>query len=238
MNQSTIISFFKPKKNNDSLREIFQREYEKEKEVRECESLLCERCIFNEKRCEEFKLEIEQLKTEKSEVTHKYTKLKNKQIELLQTMFSMEKRIQKLSIQVDDMNEKKTNAEQNNEHSEHNASTHFLTKEDLLKLNSVSNLKKADATFIRFLLEILYKDDLRVLINRSVTGKLKKTVTSNEISPEKKGVIVSLFNNRIENSSAPIREQLERIKSQNVNVLIKTGINNIRTRIHKPIAKQ
>lgn len=113
------------------------------------------------------------------------------------------------------------------------------------RLNSISTAMEHDATFVRVLLEILYKDNLQILVHRSFSGRSRKPIGSAEnvcvndigssqteqfkaISPAKKSQISSLFNKRIDNINIPKQEKLARICSSNLRRLVSTGIGNLR----------
>lgn len=119
---------------------------------------------------------------------------------------------------------------------------HGFTDEEKKILNSVSLLKKADAVFIRHLLEFLYKDNLKLLQRRSFSGQTRKRKRENAnepqqnvkqeafkaISPMKKMIIFSEFTKRIENSNIPKQEQYQRLANDYVAQKIAWGIDNIR----------
>lgn len=102
-----------------------------------------------------------------------------------------------------------------------------------------------DATFIRILLEILYKNDFEKLSHRSFTGRSKgekatnvclddvnqtETAPFKAISPRKKSGIVTLFKKRIELATTSKQDQFNRLRSTNITRLVGAGITNIRKR--------
>lgn len=111
-------------------------------------------------------------------------------------------------------------------------------------LFSLSTAPQYDATFIRYLLGYLYKDDKSILTYRSFSGRtLKKKKAANvdldaagssqstqfkPISPEKKSTIFSLFRKRIENSDISKCDKFKRLRSANISHLVGIGISNIR----------
>lgn len=119
-----------------------------------------------------------------------------------------------------------------------------LTNEEEKRLNSVSVSVQYDATFVRILLEILYKDDIKILSHRSFTGKTSKgematndesgnsneTVPFKAISPRKKSDIITLFKKRIANAGTNKQDQFNRLRSANITRLVGAGITNIRKR--------
>lgn len=104
-----------------------------------------------------------------------------------------------------------------------------------------------DATYIRILLEILYKDDLKTLLHRSFSGKTKKnsmptaaclddislsqTEPFKAISPRKKCDIFCLFNRRVRHANTSKQDQFDRLRSANIARLIGAGIVNIRKKL-------
>lgn len=115
-----------------------------------------------------------------------------------------------------------------------------ITVAEMLKLNSLSREKPQDASFIRILLEVLYKDNLRVLLSRSFTGRTSKaniagnTLKDGEfkaISPIKKKKIFSLFRDRIMNANVSAQEKFARLQAKHISRLISVAITNIRRQI-------
>lgn len=117
-----------------------------------------------------------------------------------------------------------------------------ITLDETIELNSVSTSSQYDATFIRLLLEILYKNNKDALLHRSYSGRTKKTnrlSLGNDgdpsqieefkaVSPVKKQTIFTQFRKRIMNSNIPTQEKFIRLKSQNIARLVAVGIANIR----------
>lgn len=119
-----------------------------------------------------------------------------------------------------------------------------MSCEELKSLNSVSIATQYDGTFIRILLEILYKNDLNVLSLRSFSGRTTKarmaqlnlanntessqTESFKAISPPKKNKIFSQFKERIMKSNVTKQEQLSRLQSTNISRLVAIAIGNIR----------
>lgn len=122
-----------------------------------------------------------------------------------------------------------------------------LTDEELMKLNSVSTSAQNDATFIRILMEILYKNNMNALMHRSFTGQMRKSnhttavdVSSQQdvsdesfkaISPSKKKTVFTLFKQRIEKIDMPAEERLNRIKTAHIKRLVAIAIGNHRAKI-------
>lgn len=78
--------------------------------------------------------------------------------------------------------------------------TYKFSDEEQKTLNSTPISQESDATYFRCLLEFLYKDDLSVLNNRSVTGRTpKKGPEFKCISPDKKEIIFKKFSERLQN---------------------------------------
>lgn len=119
-----------------------------------------------------------------------------------------------------------------------------LTDDETKKLFSISTAQEYDATFIRILLEILYKDDISVLEHRSFTGRTMKRCHVNNahsggdsscqcdqfkaISPKKKDTIFSRFRERIEKCNGSKSDQFKRIQTTNITRLVGMGIANLR----------
>lgn len=125
-----------------------------------------------------------------------------------------------------------------------------ITDDEMSELNRLSKTKDKDATFIRLLLQFMYKDNLHVLKTaRSFTGrsrKTKKTTLNDEIdspqktefkaiSPMKKKIIFSLFKNRVEKSGVSKQETFTRISSTNLSQLVSKAISNLRLQCKPPI---
>lgn len=117
----------------------------------------------------------------------------------------------------------------------------ILTDEESVTLNSLEKTAKKDATFIRLLLQFLYKENLHVLTTaRSYSGRTrppKKPMSTHEvdsteefkaISPKKKKMIFDLFKNRIEKSGVSKQEQFSRLCTKNFSQLVSKGISNLR----------
>lgn len=113
-----------------------------------------------------------------------------------------------------------------------------FTDEKEKELNSISILKKEDAHYIRGLLMILYKQDIKALHRRSYSGQTRTRKEENRssepkqpfkpISPMKKMVIFDKFAKRITGSSIPKQQQLQRLDNGYIVQLISWGIANIR----------
>lgn len=100
--QADISSFFSSKK-SDAIQKAFIREYEKCNEIEEEADKSS--WAFEKNRLEN---EIKTLRHEKNETITKYEKLKKKHVELLQTLFSLEKKNQDLELKLHkSMEEKK-----------------------------------------------------------------------------------------------------------------------------------
>lgn len=99
-------------------------------------------------------------------------------------------------------------------------------------------LQPDDSTYIRKLLEIVYRDEEHKLPFRSLNGcpegfvhRNKKTFFREKklpISPEKRVLINSIFRQRIRSSKLPLEEKSERTKQSKINVFIAKSIVNIR----------
>lgn len=90
-----------------------------------------------------------------------------------------------------------------------------------------------DATFVRILLEILYKGNIGSLLLRSVSGRSRQKSKSNEtpfkaISLEKKQAIYHHFLKRNQNANVTLQESFDRLKTTNIDRHIRNGITNIR----------
>lgn len=115
-----------------------------------------------------------------------------------------------------------------------------LTDDETKILFSLSTEPEYDATFIRLLLDYLYKDDKSILTYRSFTGRTRKKNKAvgidkdsdgskfKAISPEKKGTIFSLFRKRIVSSGTTKHDKFLRLRSANITRLVGHGIGNIR----------
>lgn len=130
-----------------------------------------------------------------------------------------------------------------------------LTDDDLKKLDAISTSARNDATFIRILMEILYKDNICTLMYRSFSGqkrKAKKNTTpdlslqensssepssTKAISPQKKDIIFALFKQRIEKTDIPMEEKLNRMKTEHIKRLVAVAIDNHRTKIEADTMK-
>lgn len=113
-----------------------------------------------------------------------------------------------------------------------------LTDDQIKALRSLSIDTHYDATFVRILLEFVYKDRLNVLFKRSFTGKTRQSKQPNSkegddepfqpISPQKKRTIFRYFKERITNADLTKQEQFDRLNSRNIIQLVSKGISNVR----------
>lgn len=116
-----------------------------------------------------------------------------------------------------------------------------ITFDDMKELNSVSTDQKYDATFIRMLLEILYKTNKSTLLHRSFSGQTRNSTQTTvdgdssqkeqfkAVSPQKKQRIFSLFRDRIMHADTDdSQDKFLRLKSTNIGRLVAVGIANIR----------
>lgn len=124
-----------------------------------------------------------------------------------------------------------------------------LADDDLKKLDAISTSAKNDSTFIRILMEILYKDNISTLMRRSFSGQKRKakndtmpdlplqknhsseSSSTKTISPKKKDTIFALFNQRIEKIDMPMEEKLNRLKTEHIKRLVAVAIANHRAKI-------
>lgn len=96
-------------------------------------------------------------------------------------------------------------------------------------LNSTPISKESDSIYIRYLLEFLYKDDLNVLKNRSLTGQTtKKNIELKCISPDKKDIIFDLFTKRLLNPKISLQEKSKRMEKTYIGRRIAVAIGTIR----------
>lgn len=110
----------------------------------------------------------------------------------------------------------------------------------MIELDSISTVQKSDATFIRLLLQILYKSNINVLqcrtfsgnsiSNRTTIGDSSQKKQMEAISPQKKQKIFSLFRERIVHADISTQDKFTRLKSTNIARLVAVGIANIRKR--------
>lgn len=132
------------------------------------------------------------------------------------------------------------------DHQQEIGQTISLMDDETKRLFSLSTAQEHDATFIRILLEFLYKDDISTLEHRSFTGR-NRTVKKNQIynadsddadsyqsdkfkaiSPKKKNTIFTLFRERIEKCNVTEHEKFTRVRSTRVIRLVGMGIYNLR----------
>lgn len=117
-----------------------------------------------------------------------------------------------------------------------------ITSSEMVTLNSVSIAQQYDATYVRLLLEILYKNDNNALLYRTLSGRSRKTNQSDlndgeagqhkAISPTKKQKIFTMFRERIINSNIASQEKFTRLQTKNISRLVAIGIGNIRKSKH------
>lgn len=107
--------------------------------------------------------------------------------------------------------------------------TYKFSDEEQKTLNSTPISQESDATYFRCLLEFLYKDDLSVLNNRSVTGRTpKKGPEFKCISPDKKEIIFKKFSERLQNPKVPLHEKVNRLNTNYIGRKIAVAIGTIR----------
>lgn len=105
--------------------------------------------------------------------------------------------------------------------------------------------QQKDATFIRILLEILYKNDLSCLEFRSFSGSTRKKrpeeIDSEQntpfkaISPNKKNKIFELFKKRIQQANISQEDKCLRLQFNNITKLVAVGIGNLRKTNRTPL---
>lgn len=109
----------------------------------------------------------------------------------------------------------------------------MLTEGDKNALKLISLLPKNDATYIRTLIELLYKENLFVLRHRTNTGKTGRSaengneIEKSAVSPNKKLTIVNMFERRIKDLPESIGrgERMNRIAK--INKHVTNGISYI-----------
>lgn len=124
-----------------------------------------------------------------------------------------------------------------------------LTDDEMKKLNSISISQKNDATFVRIMIEMLYKNNISDLLYRSFSGQKRKarnastldtfsqgedSFESNEskaMSPAKKRAIFVQFNKRIKKIDMPEKERFDRSKTENIKRLVAVAIANHRAKL-------
>lgn len=113
----------------------------------------------------------------------------------------------------------------------------LLTENEVKSLNSIPVTQQKDATFIRILLEILYKNELSCLDFRSFSGSTRKKRQEEDsepntpfkaISPNKKKKIFELFKKRVQEANIPQEEKCIRLHFNNISKLVAVGIGNLR----------
>lgn len=111
----------------------------------------------------------------------------------------------------------------------------YLTKANLCQLDTISPRESMDTTFIRVCLEILYRDNLSVLRNRSLHGKSysnRETLNRRHnlpLSPLKTNVIRELFRERVVRSGV---ETNRRLSTDYVNTRISNTLSSIKRQIN------
>lgn len=108
----------------------------------------------------------------------------------------------------------------------------------MIALNVIPTAQKCDSTFIRLLLEILYKSDINALqcrtfsgkaiSNRTTIGDSSQNKQTEAISPRKKQKFFSLFRERIVHADISTQDKFKRLQSANIARLVAVGIGNIR----------
>lgn len=120
---------------------------------------------------------------------------------------------------------------------------HEFTEEETKILNSLPIIRASDSSFVRILLQFLYKDNLSDLKTRSYSGKsrgqsrgqaeLETEATFKAITPAKKRAIHYHFSNRINKSNIPIEEKVERLDAKYISKLVSWGIGTLRKTLPK-----
>lgn len=82
--------------------------------------------------------------------------------------------------------------------------------EDWRELHSLPHNKTNDATFIRKTIECMYKDELQVLLNRTLTGTRRSNHdgSTSAVTPEKRKIIRDAFLMRIDELNATYDDML------------------------------
>lgn len=94
---------------------------------------------------------------------------------------------------------------------------------ELTTLRSIPFSSSRDSSFILQVLRFLYKDDLSILNSRTASTKV---ANKDPISPEKKTILVGLYNERL--SSLKLTDLDLDSRNAKLNEFVMTGINNIR----------
>lgn len=101
-------------------------------------------------------------------------------------------------------------------------------------------IEKCDSTYVNELMQMLYADDLSVLLNRSVSGRQNKrkknpqsdvnnTIKTQPVTPKKLQIILDLFETRIQSADISMENKVRRL--DRVKTLVKDAIQNIRKMI-------
>lgn len=102
-----------------------------------------------------------------------------------------------------------------------------FSEDDWKKLNSVALVCKADATFIREAIEVMYHDNLFILRQRSLTGQQRKHqsdenseefIQKQEVTPVKGRTITKLFSRRLDQAQIGAGEKLKRFGQMNKHI--------------------
>lgn len=102
---------------------------------------------------------------------------------------------------------------------------------ELVKLRSINDKREKDCTFVLQCLRILYKNNERLLCERTAA---KNTSSKRELSPEKKSVISELFYERL--SAINLNPNEEQERRSKLRSLIASGIHNIANSIKQKSA--
>lgn len=116
--------------------------------------------------------------------------------------------------------------------------TQYFTSEELTVLRSIDNDPRHDTTFIRNVLSFLYKDDLKALQQKCLTGSEPKTlrkkngetfqtIAKQPLTPKKVHILKSIHNERIKTVTKSEIDILRRTKERHINQMIAISLGNI-----------
>lgn len=92
-------------------------------------------------------------------------------------------------------------------------------------LKTISTNERGDSTFVCSVLKYLYADNLDSVKNKTACGKSRRGQTRNMMTPEKKGTVQDIYNERLSSLAIGIEEKKTREKK--LNKLINDAFNNI-----------
>lgn len=104
-----------------------------------------------------------------------------------------------------------------------------FTAEDIKELNTIEILKSGDRTFVRKMLEILYRENLTAIHTRTL---IKNCGKNKAISPQKKTIITAMMIKRAENVSDPT-EKAERGDQDYINTCISKSLYYLKKTVPK-----